>query len=164
MIEDLLPLLRGWAYKAYDIDVPKLVKAGTFKVMGEERKHKGWVSMFLVVLDNPRARFIIEGTDSTGAVQKTDLTPEELYNTGSTFWTPAAVFLQRYDTSNNVYVVVYTPRPWLSFYTAKLTVQAPADSDVTVLGAHALLIIIVDEDEFKKSLHEVLFGIRSLPR
>lgn len=160
MLEYLLPLLRGWAYQPIDVDRPILIKAGTTRHLYKV-EYKGWVISMLVTLNNPDARIVLEGRDALGTPIRVDLNLKEIYESGLTFWTPNTMYTPRYDPDNNIYIGVYTPIPWLSFLEASASIVSPPDKDTIILNAYANIIVIKNEEEFRKSLMEI-FGLKTL--
>jgi len=155
MLIQLLPLLRGW-----EDDFVK--KDGTIEAGGFEEiqtiEYPSWIDYAIVKMDKRDSRLSFRPTYAPGGWERFRFTPEDLYDRGLTragphgFWTP------RYDTTEDVYVIVAARTP--PQYTNQAITVAISAIEETVYEYESLSILITDMDEFKMSLAEVFGGIR----
>ena len=156
MDKKLLPLLEGWQWKAKDVDVPFTLSAGKSRVMGEA-EYSGWVWSALCAFNNPDAYVQFGYYDSLGVWRTTTMRPRGLYEAGFTSPNSTGIWCSKYDTTSDIYVIAFTPTiplPVLKKY--KISVVAPGTSSVTVLNYSHLLVEIVSEETFRKSLKRAL--------
>ena len=171
MLYGLLPLLNGWTFKPYDIDIWKLaeepitVRKGTTYYLSEAKK-PGFLVAAAVVVDSKQAQITIEYYDSYGKVQRMTARPYGLYYSGYTQPNPVGPWLARYDETNNVYAMVITPSHPIPFradenkrYRAYLTAT---EEDTNLLGFQEVIILIDDEKAFVSSIKDVFSGIPRL--
>lgn len=157
MIHELLPLLRGWRYVAYDMDFYNYVVPPGREHLLLESTNPGWVVSATIVVDNPHAIIKLRHVGPAyGPERRVTLTPYDLAVAGSVIWTPTFVWVMLYDDNLKRYAVAYSPLPWFPYVKGDFRVAAPPDKPVTILSWHAVLVEIVDPEEFARSLREVL--------
>jgi len=157
---EFLPFLRGWEFNhGLKENVPLLV-GKTVRVPMEE-KFPGWIRCILGSVNNPYV--IIE---HTVFVKPLTLTPFSLNYLGVTRPPPhGGAWIDKYDTTNNIYTVSYAPLPPQEYKPGtKIIIKHPekdptgaAIGDLNIYAIWWNLIQIIDEAEFRKSLKEV-FG------
>lgn len=167
MIYGLLPLLEGWTFKPYDIDIwklseePIIIRKGTTYVLSEAEK-PGFLVAAAVVVDSKNAQITIEYYDAYGKKRQMTARPYGLYYSGYMQPNPIGPWLSRYDETENVYAMVITPSQPIPFraderrkYRSYLTAT---EEDTKLLGFQEVIILIDNEEAFLKSFNK-LFGV-----
>jgi len=167
----LLPLLNGWTFKPYDIDIWKLakepitVRKGTTYFLSEAKK-PGFLVAAAVVVDSKQAQITIEYYDSYGRIQRMTARPYGLYYSGYLQPNPIGPWLARYDETENVYAIMISPSHPIPFraddnkrYRAYLTAT---EEDTNLLGFQEAIILIDDEEAFMESLRRVWYPIEKI--
>jgi hypothetical protein len=150
---EILPFLRGWIYDFQAMQTPKTVPAGETRTLWSSEKQIGWVFSAQAYLTHPDAVFTIEYDGLTAPFSAT-----AMRNGGLAQPTPVGFWLSRFDTTEKVYVIQFTPETPLGFSRAcKFTLTAPRDADVNYLFNY-LIVRILDEKTFRRSLLELEQG------
>ena len=157
MILHLLPLLRGWGWRVKDIDSPIVVQAGQDYVIDEISEVNGWIWIASGEVDYPYCQLLVTYHDARGRKNTVDMRPYGPYHAGMMFPSAFGLTAGVYDQDEERYVVnlmPVNPIPYKGYL--RVSLKAPPTSNVTLLAYHHAVIEIVDEEEFKKSLREVL--------
>lgn len=158
----ILPLLEGWDYHPYEI--PSTPVTTTPKLLLEIEK-KGWILAFSLLTDDAYATMRLRWKGAGNLWFVANYNAETAYLLGATQQDPAG-WIQLYNRpipalTNGAYLVVpfsggfqgspfpYTPPINVEGYLATGSTQTTAN-----LSASALVIEIIDEREFKRSLRE----------
>jgi len=87
---------------------------------------------------------------------KVDSTIAEFYESGVTGRGAGAPSINRYDTTNDIYGVLYEPRPPIYFNEGfTINVESPSDKSIAV-NSDMLELEVIDQDKFISSLRSVL--------
>lgn len=153
MLIQFLPLLRGWE----DDFVKKegTIGAGEYEEI-QEIKYPSWIDYTIVKMDRSDSRLDFRPTYQPGGWERFRFTPEDLYEKGLTRAGPHGFWVPRYDTTEDVYVIVAARTP--PQYTNQAITVAISAIEETVYEYESLSILITDMDEFKMSLAEVFGG------
>ena len=157
MILQFLPLLRGWGWRAIDIDRPAVVKAGEEYVIEEITKISGWLWMASAEVDYPYCQITVTYMDALGKKHTINMMPYGPYHGGMLFSNAFGLTAGVYDQDEERYVANFlpvSPTPYKGY--VKLSLVAPPTRDVTLLAFHAAIVEIVNEEEFRRSVKELL--------
>lgn len=155
-IDSLLPLIdsESWEWNTQSESNSNLGAGESIKLY-DSTSNIGWFYWGLVTIDGNKAPNTT--IDITSGRLNVDSTIEEFYNNGVTDRGPGAPSLNRYDTSEDTYGVLYEPRPPLAF-TDQLTITLEGSEDSSVLVTSDMLELeVLDEQRFRESLEKALF-------
>lgn len=156
-IDWLLPLVDKdtWRWRTQSEVNTQIGAGGSLKVYNSSKEF-GWFYWGLITIDGNKGPDVTVNISSDRL--SVDQTIAEFYDNGITDRGPGAPSLNRYDTNENIFGVLYEPRPPLSF-TDGLTVNLEGSPDDSVrVTSDMLELEVIDMRGFKKSLREVLFS------
>lgn len=156
-IDSLLPLLdsESWRWNTQSESNTTLGAEGNVRLY-ESSSGVGWFYWGLVTIDgNAGPDTTIDITNGRLSVNSTI---EEFYENGVTDRGPGAPSLNRYDTQDNTFGVLYEPRPPLAFNDQLTITLEGAENDSVLVTSDMLELEILDEQRFVGSLREVLFS------
>lgn len=156
-IDALLPLIDdsdSWRWNTQS-ETNSVVGAGSNKTVYESSTDIGWFYWGLITIrgeKGPNATINI----ASGRLN-VDSTIAEFYANGVTARGAGAPSINRYDTQDDIYGVLYEPRPPLAFtQDLTITVEGAANDDVKVTS-DMLELEILDEQAFRESLRNTVF-------
>jgi hypothetical protein len=157
MLLSYLPLLRGWQWRSNVIHPENAftVPANDRRII-DEFEYDGWAWAAGVIMNNPLAQLVFGYYDARGVWREQYFMPRSLYTYNLTSPNPTGAWVSVYDPINNIYAIVYgtyLPIPFQKKY--RFEIRAPA-TPVTVSYYTSLVVEIIDPQEFKNSLRELL--------
>jgi len=130
-LRDLKKLLKQsfinqyWGYVIRKSEGYITIPAGTSKTILHE-KGTAMVLYILAILNNPEA--IVEFKHNGESVKSSI---NELYSCGLTSYNPSMFWLAKYDTTNSIYIALFTPSPPRYIHgDVRFIINAPESSDV----------------------------------
>lgn len=157
-IDALLPLIDdsdSWRWNTQS-ETNSVVGAGSNKTVYESSTDIGWFYWGLITIRGEKGPNTT--IDITSGRLSVDSTIAEFYANGVTARGAGAPSINRYDTQDDIYGVLYEPRPPLAFtQDLTITVEGAANDDVTVTS-DMLELEILDEKSFKDELRETVFA------
>lgn len=155
-IDALLPLLDdtdSWRWNTQS-ETKTAIGAGDSLKVYESSTDVGWFYWGLVTIGGEAGPSTT--IDITSGRLSVDSTIAEFYQNGITARGPGAPSINRYDTQEDIYGVLYEPRPPLSFVQElNITVEGAPNDDV-VVTSDMLELEIIDEESFKQSLRNTV--------
>ena len=152
----MLPLLKGWSCISKKVDTSLNIPVAIERVI-EDFKKPGWFFSLTYVFNDPDAKLIVYSVDPYGSsVDVVSITPRELYESGLIIPSSYGLWSSKYDDTERVYTVCYTPTTPLFFRAFRLVVAAPSNKSVTLLKYMHTLVLISEEDLLAESLRKVL--------
>jgi len=156
-IDALLPILDGqdsWRWNTQSETNTNVGADDNLKVY-ESNANTGWFYWGLVTISGEAGPSTT--IDITSGRLSVDSTIAEFYQNGITARGPGAPSINRYDTQDDIYGVLYEPRPPLSFVQElNITVEGAPNDDVFVTS-DMLELEILNEQSFKESLRNTVF-------
>jgi len=159
LLEELLPLLDGVSKELFTKENIVLPPGESFEWRAES---DGWISFCMGVCNQKHARII-----HNIWVKEVSFSPFEAYTFGLTQENTTHIFCAKYDPANNIYALIYAPRPYKFFRKNDyIKIIAPkADPTTgepittpTIGSLYIELTYITDHKKFKESLREILGG------
>lgn len=164
-IEELLPLLEGIRHSLITKENFTLEPGKQYKW---EAENPGWLTLVAGGFSTPYAEI-----EHSIWVNPIVYYPYIIYTYGFTTRSPAYNWIVRYDTTNNVYVMVYEPRPYKGYKAGSYIAirnpklhpitKEPVTTSMTVYYLMISYIELYDREAFVKSLRE-LIGMESEER
>jgi hypothetical protein len=158
VLYDLLPWLEGWQFDIRQITTPFVIPAGGAWPAFEKKGHSGYVLGLVCCANQPTTTLEIRmvGKDRqervvTGSPFVLNALGFTLPN-GSGFWTSV------YNTVLGIYAATFNPDSRVGFWNdfIRVRVLAPATLPATVTYYSHTLVWVSEEEEWRKSLHELL--------
>ena len=154
-------MLEGWGWEQVTLK-NEYMSPGSQRTL-LDIKGRGWLASFVFMFNSPYAELHVIEDD----FEYERISPYGLYTYGLTSpW--EGIWCSKYDTSNNIYTVVYTPTCPPAFTgKAKITLYAAARDLVTgetitsplvVYDARIVVIKIVNEEQFGVSFKNLVRG------
>jgi hypothetical protein len=157
LIFELLPVLEGWAYYPLKAD-NRTISKGSIKKLWS-REDFGWILRAKMVCDSAYVRLKLKILGGKGTSEISGQ-PYELYTWGFTAPNNSYFYCAKYDSANNVYVVVYapeTPWPYSGLFEASIEMPSDAAEDTSTITLDVDRIVVVDQERFINSLKNNLY-------
>jgi len=165
----LLPLLRGWKWDL-KLNVVKAVPAGQRVSIFNSRDIKatmmGFVWSVSGISDDPLIQLEIVHYDRGLESRPIIGSPFILNAAGLNAWTANGFYCPMFSIANDIFVAVYAPDSKMGSFSEQLHINLinPTANVVNTSYSH-VLVLVTDEKEFRKSLHQALqsnvFKVRS---
>jgi len=153
MILDNLPLLKGYKYQIKE-DSDIVISANSMKTIYRQEDLKGWI-LFLKLKSNSPSLILIIETDK----QRFEESISQLNTEGLTIYNPYVPYVTTYDTTNDVYHVLYTPDRGRSFKQKNIvTLANETNSNITVSYEY-VVVEVINESLLRKSFLGLLKGV-----
>lgn len=149
LIESLRPFLRGLSEALYSETGLVLKPGGIYEWKSGRR---GWLMSALASCSSPYATIIHNFWG-----QEARYTLVEIYSSGMTTPNDEYNWISVYDTANNIYTALYAPRPYKYFReNSRIAIYNPTPNEIRLHAAVFHYLEIMDEEEFMRSLREIL--------
>lgn len=147
---DMLPFVRGWCYQPITLAGQTIKEKITITDLTGK---KGWFLFVAGVFNDPNTVIRIV----TDVYFGKSITPFALYTAGLTASNNSGVWVQKFDTINNIYAPIYAPPYPLPFNSSmKIELSPSSSGPFTLTNYGHLLILITDEKLFLGDLKKVL--------
>lgn len=163
MIEDFLTLLKGWAFNPATAPLYQIATGTETEI--DSLATPGYLVYLLMEVDNPDATVNIRFFDPSNNELKYSVVPSKLYYNGAVgIVLPFSIYLLRYDTTNNIYVLNFSSSAVFPFFKGfSVSVKAPPTGAVNVKQYQRVAIQISDAVAFESSLRSLFTGYISAP-
>lgn len=156
-IHSILPLLDRdtWRWDKAEISTQTVNPSITKRLFGDPG-YPGYLFSGLVVMSGSGAeetviKLAVDDYEFESSVKRA-------YEIGATVVGPKAPAVIRYNTTDDLYVILYEPNPPLAYIeNIDISVTAPQGKDI-VLEASGLKLDILDIDRFSRSYQDVVSG------
>lgn len=163
---NLLPLLSGWEYKDYEVEVTA-VRRGADPIEARRVLAKGWLNYIELITDDAYGSLIVEYQGAGLETHRATFYPEFYQAFGAVTQDPSGwcMLYQRPNplSTMGIYDVIAwsggaqgAPLPFVPTVAIKLYLPKDSTQDFAYINGYATIIAITDDKKFTESMREVL--------